>query len=377
MPNRKKILYVVTKSIWGGAQRYVHDLATHLPPDRYEPVVAAGGDGLLHERLRSCGIRTIPTPFLQRSVNPFREAASLFYLLKIFLKEKPDVIHLNSPKAGLLGALAASLFKPTTLNFKPRVVYTVHGWPFHEDRIWIARLLIFIGCWFSALLHDHIILINKKDFETASHFLPHDKLTFVPNGIEPPDFLPRDEARAALESFSGRNFRQNIFLIGTIAELTKNKGLMHLIKAIDQVKLQISNDKFQTIIIGNGIDRAKLEKEIRDRDLENMVLLPGFIPDVARYLKAFDLFVLPSVKEGLPYAMLEAVSAGVPIIATRVGGLPDIISDSTKGVLVPPKNASRLAETILQSMQNPISRPTLDNRFSIGTMTEATQNLYT
>ena len=379
MQKRKKILYVVTKSVWGGAQRYVYDLALGLPREQCEVIVTAGGNGLLHERLKISGIRTISLPSLQRSVNPLRDGAVFFHLLKIFVSEKPDVIHLSSPKAGLVGGLAAFFYKtlypkPYTLN--PRIIYTVHGWPFQEDRMWLARAAIFLGCWFSSLFHDHIILINKNDLRIASFFLPRHKLALIPNGIHAPNFLARTEARAALENLSGRSFNQNTLLIGTITELTKNKGLPYLIETVDQIKSQISNTKSQIIVIGDGLDRKKLEAEIRKRNLEKIISLAGFIPDAAKYLKAFDLFVLPSVKEGLPYAALEAMAAGVPIIASRVGGLPDIISDSTKGILVPPKNIPRLAEALLQSIQSSIPSPTLDSRFSFANMAESTKNLY-
>ena len=130
MTSTKKVLYVITKSVWGGAQRYVFDLATNLPKDQFEIVAAAGGEGPLFDKLHNAGIRTINTPSLERDVHILNETSVFWQLLKIFHTEKPDILHLNSTKIGALGALAAFLYKLLTLNFKLLTVFTVHGWGF-------------------------------------------------------------------------------------------------------------------------------------------------------------------------------------------------------------------------------------------------------
>ncbi len=128
MSGRRKILLVVTKGNWGGAQRYVYDLATELPVDQFEPVVVAGAGHALPTRLAAAGIRTIALPKLERDINWRQEAATLAALVKIFWRERPSVVHLNSSKIGGLGALAARL------ALVPRIIFTAHGWPFHEAR---------------------------------------------------------------------------------------------------------------------------------------------------------------------------------------------------------------------------------------------------
>src|SRR3989338_7709209 len=106
-----KVLFVITKSNWGGAQRYVYDLATALLRENYEVAVAVGGQGLLAENLKMAGIRVVGIPHLERDVNFFKETLSTLYLWKIFKSEQPDIIHLNSSKVGGLGAIAARTLK--------------------------------------------------------------------------------------------------------------------------------------------------------------------------------------------------------------------------------------------------------------------------
>lgn len=137
-------------------------------------------------------------------------------------------------------------------------------------------------------------------------------------------------------------------------------------------------------MFGDGEDRENLLEHIRSRGLTDTVLLLGFVPGAARYLKALDLFVLPSVKEGLPYTVMEAMAAGVPIVATRVGGIPDLIDTQRSGLLVPPKNPQALAEAIAAIITHPdrartmagAAQRNIEEHFRMGAMLERTIGLY-
>ncbi len=337
-----KILYAITKSNWGGAQRYLYDLASNLPTSGWEVKVVAGGRGILTEKLQAAGIKTGTLPILQktssllRSLFSFVNFKAAWDLRKIIKEERPDVLHLNSSKIMGLGALAA-------LGLKIKVVSTIHGWPFLEPRFFPAKALIFILSWLSAIFQDKIILITKRDFNIAKKIIPSKKLNYIPNGIGPIDFLVRREARTFLGGKIGRQIPDNAALIGTIAELTKNKGLEYLIKA---ARFLVPDSEFMVMIIGEGEKRKELEALITKYKLQNTVFLLGFIPEASRYLKGFDIFVLPSLKEGLPYTALEALAAGLPVVATEVGGLPDIAETAKSCFLVPPGNPEALAAAI-------------------------------
>lgn len=356
----KKVLYVVTKSVWGGAQHYVYDCARGLSKDRYEATIAAGGNGPLFNTLNTAGIQSLFIPGLERDVRFFKEFIAFWHLFKIFQREQPDVIHLNSTKIGALGAIAAFSFKLSnifkSLNFsifKPRIIFTVHGWGFNEDRPFAARSIIFFISWFSSLFHDKIILINRADYRTAQRFIPTNKLTFIPNGSTPVNFLSREEARDFLSRYTKKQISPETILIGAVAELTKNKGLEYMIDALRILTRAGLYPMLHAIIIGSGENFESLKKKITAYNLADRVILTGFMPDAARNLKAFDIFTAPSLKEGLPYVILEALQAGCPIVATSVGGIPDLVQNGENGFLVSPKNPYELAYAYAQLARRP------------------------
>ncbi|MDP3778476.1 MAG: glycosyltransferase family 4 protein [bacterium] len=379
---RKKILLCITKAAAGGAQKYIYDIAIHLPADRFDIAVVAGASGPLFVRLQESRIRTISVPSLGRDISPINELKSFFNLARIFINEKPDIIHLNSSKMGAMGAAAAFVSKLLTLNFKPRVVFTVHGWGFREDRNMAQRAAIFAVSWISSRFHNHVITINTADHKDSKTFIPHKRISLIPLGISIPAFLPRKQAREFFSKKSGTPINEDTLLLGVTAELNKNKGLTHLIDAIS--RLPASEADVRCIIMGEGEERARLTQQIKTLDLENRVVLTGFVTDAYRYLPAFDLFVLPSVKEGLPYAMMEAMNAKLPIIASRVGGIPDLIAHETSGLLTPAKDSLTLAAHISRLIASPEERQTLaaraqetvTSRYSLERMITQTVNLY-
>ena len=301
---RRKVLFVITKSNWGGAQRYVYDLATHLPAD-YEVVVAAGGDGLLFKKLKGAGIRTIPVPGLERDISFIKEWRVLGELVRLFHTEHPNVVHLNSSKIGGLGALAGRIAGVQ------RIIYTAHGWAYHEKVSVISKTFRWLASLATILLCTRTITVSRFDQRTAPLGL---RTTMIHNGIPLPFALGSGEkVRSA--------FPPGTTITGTIGELTKNKNQRQLIEDARR------DPALHIAIIGEGEDRPMLEACIKEYGLEGRVKLFGFLP-AAEVLKGFGCFTLPSLKEGLPYVLLEARAAGLPISASRVGGIPDIL-DST------------------------------------------------
>lgn len=379
--DRKKILFVITKSVWGGAARYVYDLATNLPTDRFDIAVAAGGNGLLFQRLRVAGVRAIHIPELDRDIHIGKEFRSFSALLDLFGHEQPDIIHLNSSKVGGLGALAGRI-AAWRAKKKTRIIFTVHGWGFLEDRSWLWRGAVFLASWASALFQDKVILIDTADLRAAQKFIPGRKLRLIFNGIDEANFLSRSDGRTFFATALDVPVTDNTIFIGTIAELTANKGLHYL---IDAVKLLYPNiPPIHLFIIGEGEQRRELEATIKKLDLEHVVTLLGFNTDARLAIAGMDIFVLPSLKEGLPYAVMEAMAAGLPVVASNVGGMPDLISQNETGVLVPPKNPKALAEAITSLAQNPEQRrafgkrgaDTVETKFSLRAMLEKTRQLY-
>src|SRR5690606_30501769 len=139
--SKRKILFLITKSNWGGAQRYVYDLAAGLPEEEFETLVALGGDGPLTDKLRSQGVRVVPLPALQRDMSIDKDIQSFFDIWAIIRVERPHIFHVNSSKAGLFGALIGRLAGV------PKIIFTAHGWGFNEDRPGWQKLAIKFGHW--------------------------------------------------------------------------------------------------------------------------------------------------------------------------------------------------------------------------------------
>lgn len=301
----KKVLFLITKGTWGGAQRYVFDLATNVPKDRFQVVVAYGEAGKLSGDLQAEGIQTYQVHSMGRDVSPFSDIKSFWSIYKGIRKGRPDVVHLNSSKAAALGALAARLAGVKN------IVFTVHGWPFGEQRNLLSKIIIWKISWLTALLSHYVICVSEYDLKLARRMPFIAKKTIrIYNGIGPMTLGSGDGIRTA--------FPRSAKITGTIGELTKNKNHMALIE-----KARHTPDMY-VAIVGEGEDRTLLERKIREYGLEERVKLFGFMP-AAEALGGFDTFVLPSLKEGLPYVLLEAKAAGLPIVANRVGGVGEIL----------------------------------------------------
>lgn len=379
---RKKILLCITKSAAGGAQKYVYDLATHLPAEQFEPIIVAGGSGPLFAMAKKKDIRTISVSGLERDANPAKDLRAFFYLVRIFIKEKPNIIHLNSSKMGTIGALAALTAKCITGHFKPRVIFTIHGWGFREDRNILSRMAIFTASWIAARFHHHTIAINSADYRDARAFIPHTNISLIPLGIDQIAFLERKSA----QTFFSKQFNipPHTFLVGVTAELIKNKGIQYLLHALHINTKSPNPMRIHAVVMGEGKERANLEKQIREFGLENDASLIGFVPDANIYLKAFDAFVLPSVKEGLPYAVMEAMAAGVPVIATNTGGIPDLITHEITGMITAAKKSDILNNHLntlytsqeMRERMGKQAKKTIINEFPLDRMITKTANLY-
>src|SRR3989344_2612913 len=222
---RKKILFVITKSNFGGAQRYCFDLATHLPKSEFEVKVVYGGTGeadakrgALSINLQEKGIDGIFLQSFMRDVSFLKDARAFFELLTVFRRECPDIVHLNSSKAGGIGALAARFARV------PKIIFTVHGWPFLERRNILSRAIILLASWFTALLCHKIIVVSEYDLKIARKmpFIAY-RAVQIYNGIDlHMQFGPADVIR--------HSFPKGAHITGTIGELNRNKNQIALVE---------------------------------------------------------------------------------------------------------------------------------------------------
>jgi len=354
--HKKKILFLITKSNWGGAQRYVFDLATSLDPEKYEVVVASGAEGILTTKLNEAGIRTCTIPGLTRDISLLKELRATFALARIIRTEAPDILHVNSSKAGGLGALLGRIF------FIPRVIFTAHGWAFNEDRpAWQKYILKSIQ-YVTVLLSHHTIAVSTATRAQMNWPFAQQKMTVVHPGRTMHEVKKREDARGILETKvhgSAANLSEyhTDLWVGTIAELHPVKQLHRAIDSIAALTHTIPNVRY--IIIGDGQLATSLQQQVRDLGVEKHIFFTGAITEAARFLSAFDVFVLPSSSEAFGYVLLEAGLAHVPVVATNVGGIPDIITDEKTGLLVPPLDTPKLTDALKRLLNDANLRNTL------------------
>jgi glycosyltransferase involved in cell wall biosynthesis len=228
-------------------------------------------------------------------------------------------------------------------------------------------------------------LLSEREYSQTQRFPgAKEKLALVLPGMEQPIFMSIDGARQFLAKSANIDLVElkKYIIIGTIAELHPNKGLEYLIGAMEQVCKDHPN--ILCIIMGDGEDKSYLSALISEHKLENNIKLLGYVPEAVHYLKALNIFLLPSRKEGLPYVLLEAGFASLPVIATTVGGIPEIIEDMKSGVLVQPKNSRELAHSISFMIEHPqmrrqygtALRESVMQKFSLEKMVAGTEALY-
>lgn len=387
----KKIIFLVTQSEFGGAQKFIFETVSNLDKNKYDILVAAGeGDGQLFRKLEPIPVKTINLKHMKRAPLPWQIVFSVLEIKKMLTKEKPDALFLCSTTTGLIGSISAffyRLLKTDRLEFK--VIYRIGGWAFRDPRPFFTNKLIFWAEKLTCPLKDKIVVNSEIDREIAikNKICPSEKIVKIHNGIdvEKLEFLPRHDAIKKLSQFGNLTIEQfnNSTIVGTVANFYKTKGLKYLIEAarILNTKYKIQDTRY--IIIGEGNQRPQLESLIKKYELENKVFLLGRIPEAFKYLKALDIFVLPSLKEGFPWIILEAMASGVPVISTNVGALPEIIKNEREGILIHPKDPKRLAEKILDLIKDPEKSQRLKSRakerikeFSLQKMIEDTEKLF-
>jgi glycosyltransferase involved in cell wall biosynthesis len=375
---RKKVLYVITAGDTGGAQKYVRDLASHLNPEQFESKILYGGKDMR---------------WLSNHVSPFlfwNDWLAIAELVAVFHRERPNVIHLNSSKAGVVGSLAASLYRVTCHMSHvtcPRVIFTAHGWVFNPTNYYppLVRWCHAALHRFAALFQDTIINVSEHDRNLAlrHHIAPPKKLITIHNGIDPTaiSFLSKEEARKEIaEQIRSQlpNYQLPITgnWVGSIGRLTREKDYGTLIAAAQEIP------DVHFFVIGDGPEKENLKSQISNLKLENRFFLVPPTGTDAVLLKAFDIFTLCSIKEGLPYTLLEAMAAELPVVVTDAGGMREVVQVmfGEESLVALRGNKNDLAKTIVRALNQRKHGGQLKFKtretFSLARMVRATETVY-
>lgn len=342
---RLKAVEVIDKSFLGGGQRHVLLLASRINPDIFEVRVCSSPQGPLVDQLKKAGV--VHHGFYFRKKAPWKSSREL---KDFFTREAFDIVHTHGGVAGLSGRWAAYQAQA------PVIIHTLHGIHYLHYRNPFLKWLLIWQERFMTRRTERIICVSSADARQAVKYrlAPESKITIIPNGLDWPSrpFLPpgaKKEKKLKLAQSLGLDPAS--YFVGTVARLHRQKGLIYLFRAFPEVSRKIKKVVF--LVVGGG----PLEKKFRDylwrKGWENRILLVGERDDVGEFYAALDLFVLPSLWEGLPLVLLEAAQWALPIVATDIDGCREVITSGETGLLVPPGQTGPLAEAIIWMKEHP------------------------
>lgn len=372
---RPSVAHVITESRpFGGAQRNTLLTLRGLAKDGYPVELICGAGGGLIPSAEASGIPVYVMPDLVRRADPLRDLRALFYLRRLFLARRYAIVHTHSTKAGILGRLAARMAGV------PVVVHTFHGFPFHLDGRLPTRVLVTIERLLAGLTDASVCVGETIRSEISGWRMPQrQKLVTIYSGIDFASYVP---SRPAAETKRELGLGDAWPIVGSIGHLREAKAQHDLIEAI--ASLRRSYPRIRLLIAGDGELRGFLERYIRDRALGEHVLLLGERADVADLLEIFDVYAMSSRWEGVGRALTEAMYWGLPVAATSVYGVTELVLHEETGLIVPPRDPAALAAAVDRLLRDPDlarrlgrgARQRVKERMSAERMIEALESLY-
>ena len=326
----------------GGPTPYLLFLSRALESRGYRSTVVKGqvasGEAEMDEVIRRSGIRPLELRGFSRAIVPIRDFRVLIALYRLLRRVRPEIVHTHKSKAGVVGRIAA------WLAGVPVTLHTFHGLVFKGYfSAWKTRLIVLVER-LLARRTDVLVAVSalQRDELLADRIAAPSRIRTVPLGVDLDPFLNQRRGDAGFREELG--FGASTRLVGIVARLVPIKGVDVFLSAAEQVAAALPDVRF--VVIGDGELRGALESLARERKLGGRVRFTGFRNDMARIYGSLDLSVLSSRHEGLPVALLESVASGCYVVATRVGGVPDLLRSERIGLMVAPDNARALAAGI-------------------------------
>ena len=299
--------------------------------------LASAPGGKLEMLVGEAGMYFYPIRNFVSEVSPFKDLHALWQLNRLLAQEKFDLVHTHNSKAGILGRLAARW------NHVPSIIHTVHGFAFHEEESWFFRHLFIVLERMAARWCDQMIAISQPMVEWAQRekIAPPEKIVKIYSGIEVEQFrneTPSPELKSRL------GIQPEETVIGVVSKLWEGKGHEVLIDAV--ARLLDSGCRVKLLIVGEGNLEEKLKEKPNHLGIKKNVVFTGFWSDVPEITAILDFSVLPSFYEGMGRVVLEAMAAGKPVVASRVGGVPEFVEDGVTGYLISPGDVEALVDRL-------------------------------
>lgn len=368
-PDRKriKVLYVFAALPVGGAEEVLFTEVTGLDKTRFDPLVCVLSEkGPVGERIESLGFPVVALQRMKHHRFDHRIIRDLYRLIKT---EKVDLVHTHLYDGNKYGRLAAGLARVPGLISHCHNVYARRRFKYHL----VNRGLSF--------LNDRILAVSQAVKESVVRYdrISPGKIEVLYNGIDPSKFKGNFADSGVRQKFG---VQPEDFLVGVVARLEEQKGHIYLFRALRQLLPDFP--RIKVLVVGDGTLRPVLEARVREMGLSEQVLFAGTRKDIPQVLAALDLFVLPSLWEGFSLAILEALAAGTPVVATAVGGAPEIIRSGHDGLLIPPGEESSLVNAVREALLYPLKyremgrkgKETVCRKFTVAQHLTRLQDLY-
>jgi len=368
MAGKPHILMMADEMAVGGVQHHLLGLAEGLQRDGFPVTVVTVPGGYLQKQLKERGI-PIESARLRRpfSLGGVRDA------VRVLQRHKPAILHTHGGTAGFYGRLAARLIPGI------RTVHTYHGIHYLHSGDPIRRWILRVLDRFLAAGTGRTICVASSDYGLVlrAKLARAGRASIIRYGIDLNRFDGR--RKQAVDSAAAD---RHAALIGTVGRLHPQKGQRYFLESAAAVLRAMPSARFR--VVGDGELRGELENLASELGISRNVEFTGASADVPSHLNDMDIFVLPSLWEGLPIALLEALAAGIPVIATRVDGICDVIDEGKNGVLVPPRDPAALADAILALLQNSsrrrqlaaAGRATVESGYDIRSMIQSIERVY-
>jgi glycosyltransferase involved in cell wall biosynthesis len=371
---KTKILFVIDGLEFGGGERTFLQLIQGLPGELYDIHVATSPEGEFFKVLTGMGIDIVPLNLQDRgNINNINKLSG------IIKEKKIDIVHSQGARADFFARLAVRGRKPK-VKIVNTVAMPVIGYDVGPFRKRIYRFFD----WFSERYVDSFIVVSEvlKETLTTRCGIHADKVIRIYNGIELSKYHPDNYCESDKIIRKEFTIEEDLFVIGAVGRMVWQKGFKYLLKSFPEIMKVCPRSKL--LIVGDGPLRKGLEDLSKERGVRDNVIFAGFRSDIKEILSAVDLLVVPSLLEGFPMVTLEAMAMAKPIVATRIDGITEQISDGVDGILVPPKDPSALTEAVIKVLNDQelarsmgmSARKKVEREFSIEKMVAETEEVY-
>jgi glycosyltransferase involved in cell wall biosynthesis len=385
MSEKIKVLHVITRLILGGAQENtLYTVIGQQRDPRFQVTLLCGIDdgpeGNLHAKARAEGVGLVLMPSLVRPIRPLTDVKALVELFRFMRRGQYDIVHTHSSKAGILGRLAARMAGV------PIVVHTLHSLVFHEyQSAWRNALYIALKR-LCAPLTDVLISVNDKTTEgaLANGIGRREQYVTIYSGMELQPFLGVGARLSAADAKARLGIPKDAPVVGKIARLFPLKGHEQFFDAA--ARIAAAEPRAWFLLVGNGTLREELEQRAKTLGIAERTRFTGLVPpeQVPAAIQAMDVVVHASLREGIARVIPQAQAVGKPVVAFAMDGAPEVIRDGVSGRLVPPRDASAMAQCVIELLAAPDARAAFGQagrafaaaHFELETMVERITGVY-